>query len=122
MSRIVFVLSVMAGLFILTGCSESPQDVAGKWGEAILKGDLKTANHYSTEKTRTINAFVISLLDGDSEKVNSAREKFEEGVKKVETAKVVIEGDVAKIYTEGDESKPMTLKQVDGEWKVDAQK
>ncbi|MBO7327639.1 MAG: DUF4878 domain-containing protein [Lentisphaeria bacterium] len=123
MKKFAVMLLALTGLFILTGCGEStPLEVAMEWGEAVLDGDLKSANECSTENTRAINAFVISMLDGDSEKVKEARSKFEEGIRKLENAKVVIEGDVASIYAEEDESKPMTLKKVDGKWKVDARK
>ena len=122
MKKIVLLLLAMVGAFILTGCNDSPRDVAEKWGKAILEGDLKSANDYSTESTRAINAFVISMLDGDSEKIKSAREKFEEGLRKIETAEVVIEGDVANIHVGDDESNPMTLRMIDGKWKVEAKK
>ena len=117
MKKFLVMLLAVVGVFVFTGCEDSPQDVVEIWATAIVDGDLKTANEYSTERTHVLNALMVGMM---SEEENSGAEKFKANVDKIADAKVEIEDDVAKVYVEKDD--PITLKKVDGEWKVDAQK
>lgn len=112
---------VVFGL-LLVGCGNSPKDAAKKWMQAIEKGDLTEANKYSTEKTHLLNGMIVSMMDKVGKEGKKSDKDFKEGLKKIDEARVEIDGDVAKIYSSDDDSNPMTLKKVDGDWKVDVQK
>lgn len=123
---LVFMFFAFALLVI--GCSNSPETVAKKWGKAIIEGDLKEANKYSTEKTSAANAFYISWLSASKQKAEEKNDYTEYLKVKEELeykdARVEIDGDVAKIYTknEGKSHSIMKLKKVNGDWKVDIEK
>ncbi len=123
---LVFMFFAFALLVI--GCSNSPETVAKKWGKAIIEGDLKEANKYSTEKTSAANAFYISWLSASKQKAEEKNDHTEYLKVKEELeykdARVEIDGDVAKIYTknEGKSYSIMKLKKVNGDWKVDIEK
>lgn len=112
---------VVFGL-LLVGCGNSPKDAAKKWMQAIEKGDLTEANKYSTEKTHLLNGMIVSMMDKAGKEGKKSDKDFKEGLKKIDEARVEIDGDVAKIYSSDDDSNPMILKKVDGDWKVDVQK
>ena len=112
---------VVFGL-LLVECGNSPKDAAKKWMQAIEKGDLTEANKYSTEKTHLLNGMIVSMMDKAGKEGKKSDKDFKEGLKKIDEARVEIDGDVAKIYSSDDDSNPMTLKKVDGDWKVDVQK
>lgn len=122
MRKLSVLLLALAGLFVLTGCSDSPKDVAVKYSEALLDGNIKKANEYSTEKTHAMNGMVISMLSSDSEDAKKTKAEFKANLSLIKKAKEEIDGDTAKLIIEGEEGKPMILKKVDGKWKVDAQK
>ena len=118
LSSLVFMLFVFG--LLLVGCSDSPKTVAKKWMQAIENGDVTEANKYSTERTHMLNGFAVSMMkDEDKDKDNG---KFKEELDKLDNARVEIDGDNAKIYTSDDDDKPMTLKKVNGDWKVDVEK
>ena len=123
---LVFMFFAFALLVI--GCSDPPETVAKKWGKAIIEGDLKEANKYSTEKTSAANAFYISWLSASKQKAEEKNDYTEYLKVKEELeykdARVEIDGDVAKIYTknEGKSHSIMKLKKVNGDWKVDIEK
>jgi len=110
---------------LLMGCSDSPQKVAKNWLQAIANGDVSEANKYSTENTHALNSLFVTMLkkaeDNDKDQFKDKDEKIKEGLKKFDDARVEIDGDTARIYND-DEDKPMILKKVDGDWKVDVQK
>ena len=63
---LVFMFFAFALLVI--GCSNSPETVAKKWGKAIIEGDLKEANKYTTEETSALNPLYISWLSDIKQK------------------------------------------------------
>ena len=123
---LVFMFFAFALLVI--GCSNSPETVAKKWGKAIIEGDLKEANKYSTEETSAANPLYISWLSDIKQKAEEENDYTEYLKVKEELeykdARVEIDGDVAKIYTknEGKSHSIMKLKKVNGDWKVDIEK
>ena len=115
-------LAVLTGMFILTGCSDSPKDVAVKWGNALLDGDAKKANEYSTENTVAANALLIGILS-NGEKSEKDRKNFSETISKWKDGTEEINGDTAKVYGPGGpKDGSVDLKKVDGKWKVDMKK
>ena len=111
---LVFMFFAFALLVI--GCSDPPETVAKKWGKAIIEGDLKEANKYSTEKTSAANAFYISRLKAEEKNDYTEYLKVKEELECKDT-RVEIDGDVAIIY--GKSYSIMQLKKVNGDWKVD---
>ena len=114
----LFSLMLMFVVFgmLLMGCSNSPKTAAKKWMQAIENGNLEDANKYSTARTHTLNGLIVSMGAG------SGDEDIEKTLKAIDDARVEIDGDSAKIYTSDDDKKPITLKKVDGDWKVDVEK
>lgn len=118
MKKLLLLCTILAGTILLTGCSDSPKDVAVKWGKAIMAEDLKTANEYSTEKTKVLNAIAVRMCSNEKSKA-----EISETVKKWENGMEEINGDTAKVYGgKGPDKKEITLKKIDGKWKVDATK
>lgn len=118
MKKLMLMLVSLSAIFIFAGCGDSPRDAAVNWYGAILDGDSKKANEYSTENTQTANAFLAASIAAQKDK-----EKLEEAkatIKKLKNAKEEINGDTAALFVDGE--KVMDLKKVDGAWKVDLQK
>ena len=115
MKRILTVAFALAAALILTGCSDSPTDVAKKWHSALRDGDVNTANKYSTARVAALNGFVVAAL-----KDTKSEEKIKE-FNATEFEGEEIKGDTAKVFVKGDK-KPITLVKVDGDWKVDVEK
>ena len=118
---LVFMFFAFALLVI--GCSNSPETVAKKWGKAIIEGDLKEANKYSTEKTSATNGIYISWLIAGKQMAEEKNDytdylKLKEQLE-FKDARVEIDGDVAQIYSGNEKLK---LKKVNGDWKVDWEK
>ena len=116
MKKFMVMLMAVAGMLFLTGCSDSPKDVVGKWANAIADGDTETANKYSTSNVHVLNAIMISAIKDKKE----GSEEFVASMKKLDSAKEEITGDTAKVTLEDGES--IDLKKVDGDWKVDVKK
>lgn len=117
MKKFLMMLVAFAGLFILSGCKDSPKDVVQKWGQALIDGNLDEANKYSTDNVKLLNAFAVEGFKKNAEQ----KAKFEKDIKELDNATETIKGDTAELKVKG-EDKPMTLKKVDGEWKVDVEK
>ncbi len=111
--------AIIASLSVLfvAGCGDSPEDVAQKYIDALVKGDLAAMNEVSTAKTAQLNGFLIAAMENDPKKEQKKKE-LEAELSNI--SKVEINGDSADVYF-GD-GKPITLKKVDGEWKVDVKK
>ena len=118
---LVFMFFAFALLVI--GCSNSPETVAKKWGKAIIEGDLKEANKYSTEKTSATNGIYISWLIAGKQMAEEKNDYTDYLILKEQLefkdARVEIDGDVAQIYSGNEKLK---LKKVNGNWKVDMEK
>lgn len=56
-------LAILSATIIFTGCTKSPNEVVEKWSEAILDGDIKEANEYSTKNMKETNKHLISMTD-----------------------------------------------------------
>lgn len=78
--------------------------------EAIIDGDIKAANKFSTQPSHEMNKFVMAKVSSNAD--------AKAALKKAEIEKVEIEVDTAKVYFKGQHS-PTKLKKEDGVWKVD---
>lgn len=120
MKKLMLLLVSLSALFIFAGCgAKSPKDVAVKWFQAVLDGDVKTANELSTEKTQAMNALMAAAMqagDKDSDDAKEAQQMLDE----LKKAEVKIDGDTATLVMDGKDG--LTLKKVDGDWKVDFDK
>ena len=115
---ILAIAAAFCTLFV-AGCSDSPTEVTEKWHKALLDGDVNKANEYSTSNVHFLNAMIVGML-----KENEDKEKAEEMRRNMENTKFIkeeIDGDNAKVWQEGEKS-PVTLKKIDGDWKVDVKK
>ena len=97
----------------------SPKEVAVKWYKAVSEGDVKTANKYSTENTHAFNALIAAALESEK-KSDKDKDDINETIDKLKSAEEKIDGDTATLVVDGKEG--LTLKKVDGEWKVDMKK
>ena len=117
MKKIFFMLAVLTGMFILTGCSDSPKDSAMKFFKAMEAGDFETAKQYCTTEMPSHAESMYKKLPEDAKA--DFKKEMGKAVKRLENVeKVEIDGDTAKIYVK-DEKEPLPMKKVDGKWKVD---
>lgn len=117
----IFMFVVFGLLFV--GCADSPKDVTKKYMQALEKGDVTEANKYSTERTQALNGLVVSMMNqANKEADKDSKSEFKENLKKLDSARTEIDGDNAKVYFSDDDKDPITLKKVDGDWKVDVEK
>ncbi len=109
-----FLMTVMAVLSVLifAGCADTPQEVAYKWGEAILAGDPENANKYSSPETHPINEAIIR----DFAENAGHKSRFESNWQKLSAAEAAIDGDMAFIIIDG--KAELALIRIDGKWKV----
>ena len=109
-----FLMMVVAALSVLifAGCADKPQEVAQKWGEAIISGDLAGANEYSSPVTHPINEAIIRDFAENAEH----KARFESNWQKLSSAEVAIDGDIAFIIIDG--KAELALIRIDGKWKV----
>ena len=119
MRKFLTLTVAIAGLLVLAGCSDSPKEVTKKWHKAILAGDLNAANKLSTSQTAVLNAIIVEMAKDKNN--DTVKKNLEKNLKNINSAKEKITGDTAEVSIEGD-NKPMQLKKVDGEWKVDVKK
>lgn len=120
MKKIMVMCAALMGMLVFTGCSESPRDVAVKWGKAVLEGDLKKANEYSTDDSAALNGLIIGMC---SQEKKNGKSEISDTIKKWETGNEEINGDTARVYgDQGPDKGSITLKKVDGKWKVNAKK
>ena len=117
MNRFFKTAFVLASFLLILGCGgNSPKSVAQKWQKAILAEDLKTANELSTEKTKALNALLISFT---SNKSNEDAQKFGKATFDVET----INGDKAVVTdSKSEDNYKIELIKKDGKWLVDISK
>ena len=118
MRKFLTIMLAAFGLLLLAGCSDSPKDVAKNWMQAIVDGDVEKANEYSTSKVHVLNALAVEGCKNDA----NAKKEIQDSIAKIDNAREEINGDTAKLYDGSDDDDPLTLKKVDGEWKVDVEK
>ena len=108
-------LLLAAGLVFITGC-DSPERAFKAWKSAIAKGDVTTANKYTTANGQMVNALLAAALKDDAD----ARKNFE----KIEIVSCTKNGDRATIKFKGPdgEVKSMDMVKEGGKWKVDVKK
>lgn len=104
-------LALVASLSLFAaGCgSDSPEDVADAYLEAIIDGDTETALSLSTERTAMVTAILVA----------SAQES-DEALCVPSVKEVVEKGDKATVKYETGAN--IDLVKVNGEWKVDVNK
>ena len=117
MKKFLMLAAVFAGMFILTGCSDSPKDVAEKWVTALIDGDVEEANKYSTSDAKVLNAMFVSAMEKDEDQ----KKEMEKALDAIDDAEEKIDGDTAKLVFKDGEGN-IDLKKVDGEWKVNVEK
>ena len=111
-------LGVAAVALFLTGCSDSPKDVANKWKDAVTSGDVKTANQYSTERVHVLNGLIgASCQDSETPKELKALRAFNFDKEEISGSKATV-WDSSK----GKSESFVTLVKNSDEWKVDIEK
>lgn len=103
------VLVILSCLFI-GGCSDSPEEVAQKWYEAINNCDLETANEHTVNALHDDNCELIYKLLSDKDWRNEYRAVITTALN--EEAKIDTNGNYAEIDGE------IYLIKEDGEWKI----
>ncbi|MBR4885437.1 MAG: DUF4878 domain-containing protein [Lentisphaeria bacterium] len=119
LKKLILAIAAVFCTVFVAGCSDSPTEVTEKWHKALLDGDVNKANEYSTSNVHFLNAMIVGML-----KENEDKEKAKEMRRNMENTKFIkeeIDGDNAKVWQEG-QKEPVTLKKVDGDWKVDVKK
>ena len=107
-------LKQIDGEWKVNGRGVHPKLAAVKYLHSLAIGDLKAADEFSTPATHARNAEIVAEKTTAAEKHDAA---IRAGFAKVKAGKVAVAGDTATI---GEGEAALTLKLIDGEWKVDA--
>ena len=116
-----------AGVMFLTGCGDSPETVVKKWHTAVSEGNQAEADkHVTGPKGEKFNKRMIKKLhDFEKESKDNgglgdhARKQLD-GWKNMKFEKKSSSGDTATVTGTSDGEKvEITLKKVDGNWKID---
>ena len=119
-------MQAATSMFFFTACSDSPTEVVEGFADSMAEMDLEEAKEYTTGKARKE---INNMIDGLKEVPESMKAKLEEEFKKemgdkmsrIEIVSEDIDGENATVkvkYMVVEEDK-VTLKKVDGEWKID---
>ena len=107
----------------LTGCGEKPEDVVKNWHAAFMNGDLEKANQYADAGAAKGNAVIVAIVK--DLKTRAANDKSaQESLRRLQGmtfSSAEINGDTAvvKVTVEGeDKDGVLTLKKIDGKWKL----
>jgi hypothetical protein len=121
MKKIMFVLAILGGIVLYTGCKSSggdPKKTLESFFDALAKKDIEGARKFATAESK-------SMLDMMEMGMKMAKEDAKETEKydktKMEFGEPKIEGDKATIAVKekaSGESTNFTLKKEGGEWKV----
>ena len=107
-SKLLFAVSMV----FLAGCgNDSPKAVAQKYQKAIVSGDINGANEISTERTRQLNVFIMSMMSEKEKAKTFADSNFDT---------VKIEGNKAVVTSNNGGT--IELVKQDGKWLVDVNK
>lgn len=61
MKHLSLMLVALGALFVCAGCSDGPKDVAVKWSQSIMHGDVPDAGLYSVPALQATNAELASI-------------------------------------------------------------
>lgn len=80
MKHLSLMLVALGALFVCTGCSDSPRDVAVKWSQSIMHGDAADAGRYSAPALQTTNAALVAVtrpkLKSEAEKTAAMHDRI----------------------------------------------
>jgi len=125
LKALILACAAATSLFFFTGCSDSPSEVVEDFADAMSEANLDDAKEYTTGSARKdLNGMIESLEKAPE----SMKEKILEELKKemgskmsnIEVIGEDIDGDNAtvKVKMIVVEEEKVTLKKVDGEWKI----
>lgn len=125
LKALMLAFAAATSMFFFTACSDSPTEVVEEFADAMAEMDLEDAKEYTTGKARKE---ITNMIDGLKEVPESMKAKLEEEFKKemgdkmsrIEIVSEDIDGENATVkikYMVVEEDK-VTLKKVDGEWKI----
>ena len=125
LKALMLAFAAATSMFFFTACSDSPSEVVEGFAESMAEMDLEDAKEYTTGKARKE---ITNMIDGLKEVPESMKAKLEEEFKKemgdkmsrIEIVSEDIDGENATVkikYMVVEENK-VTLKKVEGEWKI----
>lgn len=138
--RKTIALVIAALCCVLSGCGKraapsTPKDVVKAYGQAMRDGDAAAARRVVTNAEPKLIDALAGLGGSRRRIIDAAVAKFGESGKTVaggsvlpygqqfdkmlDEADVKIDGDTATVAQKGRDAVPITLKRVDGEWKID---
>jgi cytochrome oxidase Cu insertion factor (SCO1/SenC/PrrC family) len=112
MKRVVMAASIVCAVFFIVGCGAiggSPSSAARKFFEAVAKNDVKAMEKVASPE-------VVQLIGMLGEKSEESLANFG----KITGTTEEIDGDTATVTVtfENGEEEEVTLKKIDGKWKV----
>lgn len=125
LKALMLAFAAATSMFFFTACSDSPTEVVEGFADSMAEMDLEDAKEYTTGKARKE---ITNMIDGLKEVPESMKAKLEEEFKKemgdkmsrIEIVSEDIDGENATVkikYMVVEEDK-VSLKKVDGEWKI----
>jgi len=119
----LFVLLSFTLVLFSCGGGNSPESVAQDFMEALAKQDFAKAKELGTDKTKGFISMIEGLMQMMPEEQKKNNDTFK-GIDGIKWGETKIDGDTAVVYYDNGEGKKdkVTLKKVDGNWKVDMKK
>ena len=125
LKALMLAFAAATSMFFFTACSDSPSEVVEGFADSLAEMDLEDAKEYTTGKARKE---ITNMIDGLKEVPESMNAQLEEEFKKemgdkmsrIEIVSEDIDGENATVkikYMVVEENK-VTLKKVEGEWKI----
>ena len=125
LKALMLAFAAATSMFFFTACSDSPSEVVEGFADSMAEMDLEDAKEYTTGKARKE---ITNMIDGLKEVPESMNAQLEEEFKKemgdkmsrIEIVSEDIDGENATVkikYMVVEENK-VTLKKVEGEWKI----
>lgn len=119
MKKFAVAIAILSVSLLASCGGGSPEDVAKKFGKAMLDGDVEAAQDISTENASKLMPLIIGMMSSKMGEMSDEERK--EALAELDTMECKVEGDKAKCGPKG-KSKTLELKKVDGDWKVDFNK
>lgn len=125
LKALILACAAATSLFFFTGCSDSPSEVVEDFADAMSEANLEDAKEYTTGSARKdLNGMIESLEKAPESMKEKILEEFKKEMgSKMSNIEVIdedIDGDNATVKVKKIvvEEEKVTLKKVDGEWKI----
>lgn len=125
MKALMLAFAAATSMFFFTACSDSPSEVVEEFADAMKDIDLEEAKEYTTGKARKDITKMIEEMEKAPESMKATlqealKKEMGDKMSKMEVVSEDIDGENAtvKVKFMVVEEDKVTLKKVDGKWKI----